>query len=169
MVVRGGVDFGWASTCLGHRIGTGAAKADDAPGALRIGVSIPAADHGWTAGVIWWARRAMALHPEIDWEFATASDPEKQVADIEDMMARNVDGLVILATNSGPHHPDRQSRRTIGESISSTWIADFCSRSRTFFSRGTTKPSGARPRNIMSQKLDGKGNIVILEGAPVAR
>ena len=23
---------------------------------LKVGVSIPAADHGWTAGVVWWAK-----------------------------------------------------------------------------------------------------------------
>ena len=69
---------------------------------VRIGVSIPAADHGWTAGVGWWAKRAMALYPDIEWSFATAATPEKQVADIEDMMNKGVDGLVILATESAP-------------------------------------------------------------------
>ena len=29
----------------------------------KIGVSIPAADHGWTAGIGWWAKRAMAITP----------------------------------------------------------------------------------------------------------
>ncbi|MCP4068752.1 MAG: sugar ABC transporter substrate-binding protein, partial [Phycisphaeraceae bacterium] len=31
---------------------------------VRIGVSIPAADHGWTAGVVWWAKQAMELYPD---------------------------------------------------------------------------------------------------------
>ena len=26
---------------------------------LRIGVAIPTADHGWTGGVVWWARQAI--------------------------------------------------------------------------------------------------------------
>src|SRR5579862_6789095 len=33
---------------------------------IKIGVSIPAADHGWTAGIGWWAKRAMALYPDAE-------------------------------------------------------------------------------------------------------
>ena len=49
---------------------------------FKVGVSIPAADHGWTAGVVWWAKECSKLHPEIDWMIATAETPEKQIADI---------------------------------------------------------------------------------------
>jgi len=40
----------------------------------KIGVTIPAADHGWTAGVGYWARRAMDLHPR-----STGSTPRLRV------------------------------------------------------------------------------------------
>ncbi|MGA1017472.1 MAG: hypothetical protein ACO3YY_05740 [Phycisphaerales bacterium] len=33
---------------------------------IKIGVSVPAADHGWTAGVVWWAKEAMALNPDVE-------------------------------------------------------------------------------------------------------
>ena len=56
------------------------ASAQEAAKRLKIGVSVPAADHGWTAGVGWWAKRAMSLHPEIDWVYQTAPNPEKQNA-----------------------------------------------------------------------------------------
>ena len=65
---------------------------------IKIGVSIPAADHGWTAGVVWWAKECAKLHPEVEWTIATAETPEKQVSDIETLMAKKVDALVILAT-----------------------------------------------------------------------
>lgn len=143
----------------------GALRADDAPRRMRIGVSIPAADHGWTAGVIWWARRAMALHPEIDWQFATASDPEKQVADIEDMMARNVDGLVILATNSGPITPIAQRAHDRGIYIVNV-DRGFLQPVADVFLEGDNKAFGRKAAEYMSQKLGGKGDIVILEGLP---
>src|SRR6185369_11243619 len=69
---------------------------------IRIGVSIPAADHGWTAGIGYWAKTEMAKYPDIDWVYATANEPNKQTGDIEDMMAKGVQGLVILATESAP-------------------------------------------------------------------
>src|ERR1700684_4254232 len=72
---------------------------------MKIGVSIPAADHGWTAGVGYWAKQAMALHPEVDWIFQTADTPQKQTDDIQTMLERHVDGLVILATESAPITP----------------------------------------------------------------
>src|ERR1044071_331075 len=46
---------------------------------IRIGVTVPAADHGWTAGVGWWAKRAMKLYPAIDWGYTTSPHPDKQI------------------------------------------------------------------------------------------
>ena len=33
---------------------------------FKVGVSIPAADHGWTAGVGWWAKEAAKLRREVE-------------------------------------------------------------------------------------------------------
>src|SRR5688572_27620414 len=65
---------------------------------VKIGVSIPAADHGWTAGVGYWAKTQMAKYPDVEWVYATANEPAKQTADIEDMMTQGIEGLVLLPT-----------------------------------------------------------------------
>ncbi|SOH92180.1 ribose transport system substrate-binding protein [Monaibacterium marinum] len=72
-----------------------------------IGVSIPAATHGWAGGMNFHAREAIErleeTYPQLDFVLATASDPGKQVSDVEDMMAtRNIDALVILPFESDP-------------------------------------------------------------------
>ena len=72
-----------------------------------IGVSIPAATHGWAGGMNFHAKatidRLEATYEELDFVLATASDPAKQVNDIEDMMAtRNIDALVVLPFESEP-------------------------------------------------------------------
>ena len=54
---------------------TSVARAEDKP---HIGVSIPAATHGWPAGVGWWAEQAMKQHPEIQWEYQRASNAAEQ-------------------------------------------------------------------------------------------
>jgi ribose transport system substrate-binding protein len=131
----------------------------------RIGVSIPAADHGWTAGVAWWARRAMALHPEIDWQFATADTPEKQIADIQDMMAKGVDGLVILATESAPLTPIAAEAHQRGIYIVNV-DRGFLQPAADVFLEGDNKSFGRKSAQFIAQKLGGKGNIVILEGIP---
>ncbi|MCK0168365.1 ABC transporter substrate-binding protein [Jannaschia sp. S6380] len=72
-----------------------------------IGVSIPAATHGWAGGMNFHAQEAVNrledVYPELDFVLATASDPSKQVNDIEDMLAtRNIDALVVLPFESEP-------------------------------------------------------------------
>ena len=72
-----------------------------------IGVSIPAATHGWAGGMNFHAQQAIdrleEVYPELDFVLATASDPSKQVNDIEDMLAtRNIDALVVLPFESEP-------------------------------------------------------------------
>src|SRR5262245_26605783 len=65
---------------------------------LKIGVSVPAADHGWTAGVGYWAETQIKKYPDVDFVYTTANEPGKQTSDIEDMMTQQVAGLVLLAT-----------------------------------------------------------------------
>ncbi len=131
----------------------------------RIGVSIPAADHGWTAGVGWWARRAMALHPEIEWTYQTAENPEKQNADIENMLTQGVDGLVILATESAPVTPVAKEAHDRGVFIVNV-DRGFLQPVADVFLEGDNKAFGRKSAQYMAQRLNGKGNIVILEGIP---
>jgi len=74
---------------------------------MVIGVSIPAATHGWAGGMNYFARttveRLEAVYPQLDFVLATASDPARQVNDIEDMLAtRNISALVVLPFESEP-------------------------------------------------------------------
>jgi ribose transport system substrate-binding protein len=134
---------------------------------LRIGVSIPAADHGWTAGIGWWARRAMALYPDVEWTFATASGPEKQTADIEDMMAKGVDGLVILATESAPLTPVAKAAHQRGIYIVNV-DRGFLEPVADVFLEGDNKAFGRKSAEYIVDKMkkEGKTNLVILEGIP---
>ena len=140
-------------------------QADDAPAKPRIGVSIPSADHGWTAGVAWWAKRAMTLHPEIDWQFQTADTPEKQIADLEDMLVKGVDGLVILATESAPLTPIAKKAHERGVYLVNI-DRGFLEPVADVFLEGDNKSFGRKSAEFMAQKLGGKGQIVILEGIP---
>lgn len=135
---------------------------------VKIGVTVPAADHGWTAGVGWWAKEAMKLHPEIDWVYTTSANPEKQIADVEDMMTKGIQGLVILCTESAPLTPIAKKAKEKGLFIVNVdrgflpeagQIADI-------FLEGDNKAFGRKSAEFMVKKLNGKGNIVILSGIP---
>jgi ribose transport system substrate-binding protein len=132
---------------------------------VKIGVSIPAADHGWTAGIGWWAKRGMAMHPEIEWSYATAASPEKQVADIQDMMAKGVDGLVILATESAPLTPvakQAHDREIYIVNVDRGFLAPVAD----VFLEGDNKAFGRKSAEFVAKKMGGKGNLVILSGIP---
>lgn len=133
---------------------------------IRIGVSIPAADHGWTAGVGWWAKRAMAHYKDlVEWRYATADKPEKQIADIEDMLTRGVDGLVILATESAPLTPIARKAKEKGVFIVNV-DRGFLEPVADVFIEGDNVAFGRKSAEFIVKKLNGKGNIVVLTGIP---
>lgn len=136
---------------------------------VKIGVSIPAADHGWTAGVVYWARECSKLHPEIEWTIATAETPEKQIADIEALMAKKVDGLVILATESAPLTPIAEEAHNRGIFIVNV-DRGFLKPAADIFIEGDNKAFGRKSAEFMVEKLGGKGkakgDIIVLEGIP---
>ncbi|HPX97986.1 MAG TPA: ABC transporter substrate-binding protein, partial [Thermotogota bacterium] len=136
---------------------------------IRIGVSIPTADHGWTGGINWWAQKAIkewqAKDPDVTFFLVTADSPAKQVADIEDLMVKGIDALVILAHDSAPLTPIVEKVYNEGIFVVSV-------------DRGLTKPvenvyvAGDNPglgrvsAEWMAKELNYKGAIVVLEGIP---
>lgn len=133
----------------------------------KIGVSVPAADHGWTAGIGYWAKKAMALHPEIDWVYAAANGPEKQIADIENMMTRGIDGLVVLATESAPLTPTAKSVREQGVLIVNV-DRGFLEPVADIFLEGDNKAFGRTSAEFVAKKMlaEKRTNLVILTGIP---
>ncbi|WP_417243502.1 substrate-binding domain-containing protein [Celeribacter sp.] len=73
---------------------------------MKIGVSIPAADHGWTAGVVYHANRIAekleAAYPDLDVIVKTSPDPASQANALQDLEIQGIDALVILPTNPDP-------------------------------------------------------------------
>ncbi|MBD9373601.1 substrate-binding domain-containing protein [Rhizobium sp. ARZ01] len=73
---------------------------------VTIGVSIPAADHGWTAGVVFHAERVakqlMEKHPGLNVIVKTSPDPASQANAVQDLETQGIDALVILPTDPDP-------------------------------------------------------------------
>jgi ribose transport system substrate-binding protein len=136
---------------------------------LKIGVTMPTADHGWMGGANWWAKKAMddwkKKDPNVEFLFKTSGDVTKQVADIEDMLVQGVDGLVIFPFESAPLTPVVE--RAYGKGVYVVVL-----------DRGVTKPvydvylsndDESYARQAMEwicKELNYKGNIVLIEGVP---
>ncbi len=134
---------------------------------IRIGVSVPAADHGWTAGVGYWAKRAMAMHPQIEWVYSTAATPEKQITDVENMLTKGIDGLVILATESAPLTPIAKKVKKEGVLIVNV-DRGFLEPVADIFLEGDNKAFGRKSAQYIAEKMkkEKKTNLVILTGIP---
>lgn len=132
---------------------------------LRIGVSLPAADHGWTAGALWWAQEATKLYPDIEFDLQTADTPEKQVSQIETMLTKGMDGLVVLAVESAPLTPIAKQVHEKGVLLVNV-DRGFTEPVADVFIEGDNKAFGRKSAEYMVKKLNGVGNIVILEGIP---
>ncbi len=131
----------------------------------HIGVSVPSADHGWTAGVKWWAEQAMKIYPNVEWTFATAKNSEQQVSDIETMMVKGVDALVVLATESAALTPIAKRAKAQGILLISV-DRGFIEPVADVFIEGDNKAFGRKSAEYIVQRLNEKGNIVILRGIP---
>jgi len=83
---------------------TSTVHADDKP--VTIGVSIPAADHGWTSGVVFHANRVadllMAQHPGLKIIVKTSPDAATQANAVQDLETQGIDALVILPSDPDP-------------------------------------------------------------------
>ena len=131
----------------------------------KVGVSIPAADHGWTAGVKYWAEQAKKNNPDIDWDIEAAGEPGKQISDLENMQTQGVDAVVILATESAPLTPIAEKLHSAGILIINV-DRGFTKPVADVFIEGDNKAFGRKSAEFMVQKLGGNGNVAILEGIP---
>jgi len=136
---------------------------------VKIGVSIPTADHGWTGGINFWAQKAIkdwqAKDKNIEFYLVTADSPAKQVNDVEDLMVKGINALVILAHDSAPLTPVVKKAyekgiyvvsvdRGLTEEVQDVYIA------------GDNPGMGRASAEWLGKALGGKGDIVVLEGIP---
>ena len=136
-----------------------------APSAAKpvIGVAIPAADHGWTAGVGWWAEKTIADHPEIEWLYQRANDNKTQADQVEAMLAKGVDALVLQPVDSDSLVQAARRAREQGVYVV-TVDRGLRDSGADLYVAGNNATFGSKAAEFIAEKLGGKGKIVILRG-----
>lgn len=153
----------------GVALGVTAAAAQEEQ--ITIGVSIPAATHGWTGGVNWHAEQAMTrieeTYPNIDIVLVAADGPAQQANDLEDLVAiHQIDALVVLPFESEPlTGPVRQVKESgafitvVDRGLSQEGIEDV-------YVAGNNTALGRVAGEYFTSRLGEGDNIVILRGIP---
>lgn len=138
---------------------------------IKIGVSIPAATHGFMGGLNWHAaeaeKRLEAANPNIDIIIVTADGPADQASDLEDLVSvHQIQALVVLPFESEPlTEPVRAVKQTgafitvVDRGLTDPSIQDV-------YVSGNNTEMGEVSAEYMMSRLGEGDNIVILRGIP---
>jgi ribose transport system substrate-binding protein len=139
---------------------------------FTIGVSIPAADHGWTGGVVFHAQRVAKLleaeHPGLKVIVKTSADPASQTNALQDLETQGIDALVVLPTD-----PD-QVVNAIKEIKSKGTFVTLVDRSpsnndtsvRDLYVAGNNPDLGAQA-GLYIKKTTPDAQVVVIRGLPI--
>ena len=136
-----------------------------------VAVSIPAADHGWTAGVVYHAQAAAkeinAAFPGVEVIVKTSPSATAQVSALEDLSAgRKLDALVILPYSSEELTTPVKAVKDAGTFITVVDRGLSDATIQDLYLAGDNIAVGRNTAKYMIEKLGGKGNLVVLRGIP---
>ena len=134
---------------------------------LKIGISVPAATHGWTGGVVWHAEQAKkrleSANKDVAVTVATSGSGAAQVNAIEQLMMQNPDALVILSQE--PEPLDNVCKLAKQRGIYLVVVSNpLPSKAEDVFVNGDNTSLGEAAAVAMGNALGGKGDILVMEG-----
>jgi ribose transport system substrate-binding protein len=138
---------------------------------VKIGVSIPAATHGWAGGLNYHAeqaeKRLEATYPNLDIIVVTANGAGEQANDLEDLVSvQNIDALVVLPFESDPLTVPVQQVKEAGKFVTVVDRGLSLPGIEDVYVAGNNPELGRVSGEYIKERLDGKGKIVILRGIP---
>jgi ribose transport system substrate-binding protein len=157
------------------RLATAAVALSLATGAMAqqkpvtIGVSIPAATHGWTGGIVYHAQETAKLlekgYPGLKVIVKTSPDGASQANALDDLSAQNIDALVVLPFNSDElTNPVREVKRrgtfitVVDRGLKDASIQDI-------YVAGNNPEFGRVAGRFFVDNLK-QGNVVVFRGIP---
>ena len=138
-----------------------------AAGEKTIGISIPAADHGWTGGVVYWAGEAKkaveSANPGVKVRVSAAKDSADQVSGIENLLVRGVDALVVLPNEPAPLTPVCKKAAAAGIPLV---VVDrgLAEPVQTLEVVGDNPGFGRVSAEQIAAALGGKGKVALMQG-----
>jgi ribose transport system substrate-binding protein len=145
----------------------GSSKGGKDDDTLKIGISLPSATHGWMGALIDSAEeQAKELKSEgIEYVMTNAADPNKQANDVDDLIAQDVDVIVMLPIESAALSP-------VGQKIKDADIPlvivdrELENDAATVVVKGDNEGIGVNAGKYFVEKLNGKGKVVEITGPP---
>jgi ribose transport system substrate-binding protein len=138
---------------------------------LVMGVSVPAATHGWTGGVVYWANRTKTelekQYPGASIIVKTAGSAAEQANQVQDLQTVNkIDTLVILPFESAPLTKPVAQVKSKGVFVTVVDRGLTDPTAQNAYVAGDNPGFGKVAAEYMAKAMGGKGNLVILRGIP---
>lgn len=138
----------------------------------KIGIAIPAATHGWTGGLNFHTERTIKAmeeaFPQLEFVLTTAGDVQTQVNNVEDLIAQQIDALVILPMESAPlTEPVKAAKErgifitAVDRGLSEEGVEDL-------YVGGNNPQYGVVAAEYFKSKFPDGGKIVVMRGIPTA-
>lgn len=138
---------------------------------VTLGVSIPAATHSFTAGIVWWANKAKAdlekANPGLKVIVKTAANAPEQANQLQDLLTVNkINTLVIFPFESASlTKPVAQVKgKGVYVTVVDRGLTDTSAQDA--YVAGDNTAFGKLPAEYLAKAMGGKGNIVALRGIP---
>jgi ribose transport system substrate-binding protein len=136
---------------------------------VNLGVAIPSADHGFTAGIVWWANQAKkeleAAHPGLKITVKAAASVGEQANQLQDLLTTNkINALVILPQESAALTKPVQQLHNKGVYVTVVDRGLTDASAQDAYVAGDNTAFGTVPAEFIAKQLGGKGDIVALRG-----
>jgi ribose transport system substrate-binding protein len=136
---------------------------------VLIGVALPAPDQEWTAGSLWYARKAIAdwseRDPELRFDLRLDQSVEDQARSVEELVGSGIDCLVILPVESAGVTPVVRRARREGVFVVDT-DRGLLDDEHDAYVTGDNYQYGRVAAEWMAAELKGRGRIVAISGVP---
>ena len=136
---------------------------------VNLGVASPSADHGFTAGIVWWANEAKKelekKYPDLKITVKTAATAGEQANQVQDLVTANkIDALVIFPQESAALTKPVQQVHCKGVYVTVVDRGLTDESGQDAYVAGDNTAFGKVPAEYMAKALGGKGDIVALRG-----
>ena len=136
---------------------------------VNLGVAIPSADHGFTAGIVWWANEAKKelekKYPDLKVTVKTAATAGEQANQVQDLVTANkINALVIFPQESAALTKPVQQVHSKGVYVTVVDRGLTDESGQDAYVAGDNTAFGKVPAQYLAKALGGKGDIVAMRG-----
>lgn len=144
------------------------ARADEK---VNLGVSVPAATHGWTGGVVFWANQAKKElekeHPGLKITVKTAGSASEQANQLQDLLTvTKINTLVVLPFESASLTKPVAQLKNKGVYVTVVDRGLTDTSAQDAYVAGDNTAFGKVAAEYLAKALNGKGDVVVLRGIP---